>query len=231
MSGADIRLTSELDTDERADARFRSGFGCIRCGATIYYYAFLGTVQEAMLLCPSCVKRLQSGNVNADQLAALTRAPVLRQSGFSKAHLPFSHRLPVLRIGGSKAVTDTPVPLRVDAVAPLMFAPPRRGVGAVRISLRMTNASGRVETLIDNNEYVAPDGWTYAWLGKRMTVAAKDGPAILTLRFDDQSSIAVETLVTAINGRVLEGTEQWIDVDGVRYVDAVASGQLVGLDV
>jgi len=225
-------VARDLDSQERADVRFRCGFGCVRCGATIYVYVRTPGGDEPILLCPSCLELVRAGKLAGDQLAILAASPVLRQPAFSRDHLPFAARVPSICLAGTaRPLVDTPVPIRVDGVAPLMFAPPRRGIGATRISLRLGNGRGEPVILIDNNEYMGVRGWDYVWIGHRMSVTAHTGDAALTLRFDSANSITVELLRTRIGKRRLEVTEHALILDSVPVTTPFAQGVLVGLDI
>ena len=51
------------------------------------------------------------------------------------------------------------------------------------------------------------------------------------MRIVARNRLAVEHLRTTINGRRLEVTPDWLEVDGKRYVDRIGSGTLIGLEL
>ena len=114
----------------------------------------------------------------------------------------------------------------------LLFAPPRNGVGATRISVRLGDSMGNPVDIVDGNEWLIRDGsWAFAYRGDRYCFFSTRNDSLAILRIVMRNKIAVEHLRTTIRGRRVEVTQDWIQVDSVRFVDRVVSGQLIGLDL
>ncbi|PZU58584.1 MAG: hypothetical protein DI547_09590 [Sphingobium sp.] len=235
-----MRLMPDLPADARAELRYRCGFGCVRCGVTIYQYLALPIVRdrkaddppEPTMMCPTCHRLVEEERLTPSQVHVFHANPVARQRHFSRDRLPFSNDLPELAVGGSRAVRDTPIPLALEGEPLLLFAPPRQGVGATRISVRLGSGNGEAAQIIDGNEWLITDGsWSFAYRGDRYFVTEARGDGLAVLRIVQRNRIAVEHLRTNLRGRRIEATPDWVEVDGRRFVDRVSSGVLVGLDL
>ncbi|EZP73575.1 hypothetical protein BV96_01016 [Sphingomonas paucimobilis] len=221
----------DLTEQEREEVRQACGFACVRCGVTIYRYLRLPDAAQATLLCPTCHGLVEEGRLTAAQVHGFHTNPVVRQRHFARDRLPFSPELPMLIIGGTRLLRDTPIPLVLDGEPIMMFAPPRRSRGATRISLRMGAPDGSPVQVINGNEWLPTDGsWHFLLRGDRYSIMAARGEGLAVLRIVARNRIAVEHLRTTIRGRRLEVTPDWLEIDGKRYVDRIGSGALVGLE-
>ncbi|MGC4252787.1 MAG: hypothetical protein QM605_15295 [Sphingobium sp.] len=224
-------LLPDLTADERAAVRQACGFACIRCGVTIYRYLGLPEGRGATLMCPTCHGLVEEGRLTPAQVQNFHVNPVVRQRHFARDRLPFSSDLPHLIVGGTRLLRDTPIPITLDGEPILIFAPPRRSNGAIRISVRMGGADGKPVQVVDGNEWLPYDGsWHFLLRGDRYSMMAARGDGLAILRIVSRNRIAVEHLRTTIRGRRLEVTPDWLEVDGQRHVGRVASGTLIGLE-
>lgn len=239
-----MRTLPDLPADRRADLRYYCGFGCVRCGVTIYRYLALppmaeprngngGTRRdEATLLCPSCHDLVETERLTISQIHGFHANPLARQRHFARDRLPFTNDLPELAIGGSRAVRDTPIPLTVSGEPLLVFSPPRQGVGATRIGVRLGGHNGDPVQVVDYNEWLGrSEDWSFAHRGDRYVISALRGDSLAILRIVLRNRIAVEHLRTTLKGRRVEITADWIEIDSKRYVDRIPSGTLIGLDI
>ena len=221
----------ELTEQQREAVREACGFACVRCGVTIYRYLRLPDSAAATLLCPTCHALVEEGRLTTAQVQGFHTNPVVRQRHFARDRMPFSSELPMLIVGGSRLLRDTPIPLMLDGEPILMFAPPRRSRGATRISLRMGDADGDPVQVIQGNEWLPANGsWRFLLRGDRYSVMAARGDGLAILRIVARNRIAVEHLRTTIRGRRLEVTPDWLEIDGKRHVNRIGSGALVGLE-
>ena len=221
----------ELTEQQREAVREACGFACVRCGVTIYRYLRLPDSAAATLLCPTCHALVEEGRLTTAQVQGFHTNPVVRQRHFARDRMPFSSELPMLIVGGSRLLRDTPIPMMLDGEPILMFAPPRRSRGATRISLRMGDADGDPVQVIQGNEWLPANGsWRFLLRGDRYSVMAARGDGLAILRIVARNRIAVEHLRTTIRGRRLEVTPDWLEIDGKRHVNRIGSGALVGLE-
>lgn len=221
----------QLTAQQREDIRQSCGFACVRCGVTIYRYLRLPEGNGVTLLCPTCHGLVEEGRLTPAQVQSFHTNPVVRQRHFARDRLPFSQELPMLIIGGSRLLRDTPIPLTLEGEPILIFAPPRRGNGATRISLRMGTPEGMPVQVVDGNEWLPTNGsWHFLLRGDRYSIMAARGDGLAILRIVARNRIAVEHLRTTIRGRRLEVTPDWLEIDGKRYVDRIGSGELIGLE-
>lgn len=222
---------SDLTAQEQEDVRRACGFACVRCGVTIYRYLGLPESSGATLLCPTCHGLVEEGRLTPTQVHGFHTNPVVRQRHFARDRLPFSPDLPILIVGGTRLLRDTPIPVTVEGEPILIFAPPRHSNGATHISLRMGAPDGAPVQVIDSNQWLPGDGsWHFLLRGDRYSMMATRGDGLAVLRIVGRNRIAVEHLRTTIKGRKLEVTPDWLEIDGKRYVDRIGSGTLIGLE-
>ena len=221
---------SQLDAQQRDEITLACGFACVRCGVTIYRFLRMPESATATLLCPTCHGLVEEGRLTTTQVQGFHTNPVVRQRHFARDRLPFSPDLPIVVAGGS-LLRDTPIPLTVKGEPILIFAPPRRGNGAIHISLRMGGPDGAPVQVIDGNEWLPTDGsWHFLLRGDRYSIMAARGNGLAVLRIVSRNRIAVEHLRTTVRGRRLEVTPDWLEIDGKRYIDRVGSGELIGFE-
>lgn len=184
-----LRRLPELPADQRRDLRYHCGFGCVRCGVTIYEYLALPPLEKgkmatgpgddgpaATMLCPPCHALVENDRLTVAQVHGFHASPIARQRNFARDRLPFSNDLPELVIGGSRNISDTPVPVTMAGTPLLIFAPPREGVGATRITVRLGGTDGEPVHIVDANEWLVTDGsWRFAQRGDRYVFAAAEG--------------------------------------------------------
>lgn len=222
---------SDLTAQEQEGIRRACGFACVRCGVTIYRYLRLPEMSGATLLCPTCHGLVEEGRLTPTQVHSFHNNPVVRQRHFARDRLPFSPDLPILILGGTRLLRDTPIPLTVEGEPILIFAPPRSTNGATHISLRMGAPDGTPVQVIDGNQWMPGDGsWHFLLRGDRYSMMAARGDGLAILRIAGRNRIVVEHLRTTIRGRRLEVTPDWLEIDGKRHVDRIGSGGLIGLE-
>jgi len=235
-----MRPLPDLSPEDRADLRYHAGFGCVRCGVTIYQYLSLPQLSDtrkepsatSTMLCPVCHQLVEDGRLTPAQAHAFHASPIARQRHFARDRLPFSNELPEIVAGGSRAIKDTPVPIAIGGEPLLIFAPPRQGVGATRISVCLGDASGEPVHVVDGNEWLANDGgWTFAHRGDRYAFNAVRGESMLVLRIVQRNRMAIEHLRTTIRGTRVEVTPDWMQIGNQRFIDRIASGVFIGFDI
>lgn len=226
----------DLTQEQKRRARHDAGFGCVRCGVTIFHYVGvprenggLDDPPQLALLCPACLDRYLSGSVTPANLRWFHGSPIAGDPFFDRGHLPYTHLVPALLAGGPATVRQTPVPVMLGPVAPLRFDPPRSGVGAVHISVTLGDEGGVPVDIVIANEWSAPDAtWRFIGRSGRYMVESTRCDSQLILDFPSRDSIVVTLLRTTIAGKRLELTPDYLDIDGDRRVNAVASRSLVG---
>lgn len=234
MTGFSFDLLSGLSLGEKDRVEAESGFGCVRCGVTIYHYcvARWGEVERRFLLCPACYAKVAEGAINAVQLDRLTDDPIALLPHFRRDHLPFSSTLPRLSIAGRSDLAGISAPLMLGWIAPIRFFPPARGNGATFLSISMGDADGQPVALVERNEWVAdPKHWHFIARGERYHFTATVGEDRLVLRWLARDQVAVEQLLTRLNGRNVEVTQSVALLDGQPVRADFHENRMVGLQI
>ena len=236
MADRDIVEAAGLSEYAAAEVRHRCGYGCIRCGVTIYHYAVLPIPDDpdweapaTVLLCPECYALLRHRPLTAEQYGRILRRPVLRDPEFHRRHLPFGSILPRLRAGGPLPVQDVSVPLLAGDQAPLILSLPARGLGALRISLFLSGPDRVPRRVVDANHWAPEEeGWHFAHRASRYVVESDRSDARAELDFTAPGHITVVRLRTWLRDGLIDLTPDWLEVNGTRLTDVIESRQMVG---
>ncbi|HEY0959013.1 MAG TPA: hypothetical protein VGE05_07030 [Novosphingobium sp.] len=214
-----MRITSNaalLTQQDTRAARYASGFGCIRCGCTIFLYCHLEGHEEeqAFLLCADCRDRLNAMEDMAPVLAVLRRHPVAGQTGFNRAPLPYmrGYDIPDTHFPGGIVMRRTAFPIVFGGKPVIGLVPPEVYGGPVQLTMMLGRAGEATEVIVNANEWMAgKESWRFVWRGNRYRFESVDGTALLVLAFVDGDRIFVEQLRCHRGAHLLE-----IDANGVR---------------
>ncbi len=232
-------LNGPVEADLLSEARYASGFGCIRCGCTIFRYCTAQRDEDVadpalhpFLLCPPCLDLFAGGLPDAT-FAAIRARPLALQRDFDHTRLPFlpAERgldIPDIAIAGGITMYGTGIPIVFGGVPVIIIAPPEIPGGAIRLSISLGDGSGAPVRLIDNNEWVAPAGWRFVYAGRHYRIGRGDR-AWLELAFHPRTGLLLEEMRTTTGGRVLTIDEGGARVDGEPVVFPQASARVIGV--
>lgn len=234
-----VPTNGRTDADLLSEARYASGFGCVRCGCTIFRYCtawredgVASLAPHPFLLCPPCLALLSAG-VTDQAFTAIRAMPMALQRDFDHSRLPY---LPALRgldipdvtLAGGITMHGTGIPIVFGGVPVLVIAPPEIPGGAIRLSVSLGDGRGQPIRLIDANEWVAPPGWCFAHHGRRYLIGRADR-AWLELSFHLRTGIAIEELRTSSEGRVLTIDESGARLDGAPVSFRNTNARVIGV--
>lgn len=232
-------LSRHIPADIARAVRLRCGFGCARCGVTIYEYehffpdfadAAVHDADQIVLLCPTCHGLVTKGVFPKEMVAEASLNPKAKSQGFSSQALPFFKGLPSLKIGGGGLVENTPIPIEVFGNPLIRFDPAEDGSEVARISVNISDAFGESCLEVKENEWrVLSGAWDFEWRGTRYIFRDSQGVIFLSLDLrPSDSTIIVETLKTSVNGVPIHITENSMEFGGARFSGCVANGCQVG---
>lgn len=232
-------LDRSIPKDVKRAVRQRCGFGCARCGATIYEYEhFFPDFKDALshdassivLLCPSCHSLVTKGVLPKEQVAEFSEKPAALARGFSNQSLPVFRGVPSLKMGGGGLIKQTPIPIQLGGKPLISFFPPEDGSEITQLSFFASDSSGENLLEVINNEWKIQAGvWDFEWVGKRFQFKDSSGQPALVLRLEPPDFIAVEIFRSCHNGVPLEITEEAVRYGGITLIDNICSGCQVGL--
>jgi hypothetical protein len=186
-------------------ARFQSGFGCIRCGATIVHYCTQAqqtvkspNLEEIFLLCPHCFDQLNRQAQADHTLLVLRSNPLPLQHDFAKLHLPYSPSrnaldLPDVALGGRWLFHRVSIPMILRGLPVVAVEVPEIPGGALVMDITLCNAAGDPVRVVVGNEWVAPAGWSFHMVHNRYVI---EGPGVeLSLRYDASKGLDIDRLV------------------------------------
>lgn len=230
-----LGLSRPEDQGDRRYVRHVCGYGCIRCGATIYQYRTLSgreDVEDIILLCPPCAHALSSRPGAERALRVMRDAPVARQREFDRRRLPYGEGLPDVRVVPDATMRATPIPISFCGQPVLRLDPPEVPRAAVRIGLTLGRAGDEPRRLVVENEWLPGDGeWTFERPGNRYVVTSRDGSAQIILSIVTPKLLALELLRTHGGGVMLESGLNGTRIDGVARPTPSARSQIVGMAI
>ncbi len=228
------------------DARYRSGFGCIRCGCTVYRYcravsepgddpatAAIADDGALFLLCPPCLDRMRGNPDVASVLAVLLRNPLPRQNGFYRAGLPYMRgdRIADTHFASGAVMRATAFPVVFEGTALLALVQPEVDDGPMRLSVVLGGSDGLPAELVKSNVWVADERWRFERHNTRYIISQVAGDAFLELAFEPGMVMRIERLCTRLGGRTLHLDRTGCRVDGEPVVIRGGSSQLVGVRI
>ena len=234
-----VPLVGHGEADLLSEARYASGFGCVRCGCTVFRYCSAkrddgvsSLIPHPFLLCPPCIELLGAG-ISDQAFTAIRARPMALQRDFDHSRLPY---LPAQRGLDIPDVTATPgitmhgtgIPIVFGGIPVIVVAPPEIPGGAIRLSVSLGDGSGPPVRVLEANEWVAPPGWQFAHHGRRYQILRSDR-AWLELSFHPRTGITIEELRTSNGGRVLTIDETGARLDGAPVAFANTNARVIGV--
>ena len=231
-----MRITSNaalLTQQDTRAARYASGFGCIRCGCTIFLYSQLEGHEEgqAFLLCADCRDRLNTMEDMAPVLAVMKRRPVPGQTGFDRAPLPYmrGYDIPDTCFPGGVVMRRTAFPIVFGGKPVFSLMPPEIYGGPVQLTVMLGRAGLAPEVIVNANEWMGDEArWRFTWRGNRYRFESIDGLALLVLAFNGGDRISVEQLRCGSGPNLLEIDANGVRLDGCVIELASSDSQVIG---
>ncbi|MGD9809826.1 MAG: hypothetical protein AB7U35_00650 [Sphingobium sp.] len=222
----------------RAEIGYRCGHGCVRCGVTVHVFAGISDgetdvdMASVALLCPSCFGLLSQRPITREQFAVLVARPVARDLRFDRSRLPYFRGLPDIVAGGMAPVHGTSIPILVDGHPPLAIIPPMSGAGAMRIDLRLADAQGEQCHIVRSNAWYGMEGgWRFSYRSGSYEITSPTCDSRLVIQFSAPDTLTIVHLLTMIEGKRVEMTPRWLDIDGARITGAIASNRVIGFEI
>jgi hypothetical protein len=219
-------------------ARFQSGFGCIRCGATIFHYCTQAQqalhnpgLEEIFLLCPQCFEQLTRQAQADHTLVVLRSNPLPLQHDFAKAHLPYSPSrnaldLPDVALGGRWLFHRVSIPMILRGLPVVAVEVPEIPGGALVLDITLCNAAGDPVRVVVGNEWVAPAGWTFRMVSNRYII---EGPGFeLSLRYESSKGLDIDRLICTLDTLPVEITREAMTFKGEPLAIPPARNCVVG---
>jgi hypothetical protein len=231
-----VALARPGNEDDRRYVRHVCGYGCVRCGATVFQYRSVSgsaDPDDLVLLCPACAHAL-TGQPGAERaLRAMRASPLARQKLFDRRKLPYFNDLPDVTVVPGVTMHATPVPILFAGIPVLRFAPPEVQGGATAFSVALGVAGGEPQPIITANEWMIedPEEWTFARPSNNYVITSRDRSAQLIVAIVTQGHWSIELLRTHGDGTMLESGRHGTRIDGVAQITPPSRSQLVGMSI
>lgn len=230
-----VALARPGNEDDRRYVRHVCGYGCVRCGATVFQYRSISgsaDPDDLVLLCPACAHALK-GQPGAEKALRTMRAhPLARQKLFDRRKLPYYNDLPDIGVAPGVTMRATPIPILFSGAPVLRVAPPEVQGGATAFSVALGIAGGEPQPIVTANEWMPQnDDWTFERPGNHYVMTSRDRSAQLILAIVTPGLWSIELLRTHGEGRRLEAGRGGTRVDGVARETPASKAQLIGMSV
>jgi hypothetical protein len=225
-----------FDDSQRRSARVDSGFGCVRCGCTIYQYWQLTDeakgLSTAFLLCPPCGEVLAHADRGVETARKLIAHPLARQSGFDRRaslYVP-ALEIPDIILTPGTTMSRTVVPILFAGIPVVEFAPPERAGGAVRLSVTLAARRTAQTRAVCENEWATAEGlWKFERRGSHYRIASTDETAVLAFKVTQSGTVVIERLLTHDKSRTLQIGPEGVFVDQDKVNIPSSRAHLVGV--
>ncbi|MET0365162.1 MAG: hypothetical protein ABW169_10965 [Sphingobium sp.] len=230
-----LALSRPGDDEDRRHVRHLCGYGCVRCGATIYQYRTLSgsdVVDDIVLLCPPCAHALNGRPGAEEALRVMRDRPISRQAAFDRRKLPYTQEMPDLTVVPGVTMRKTPVPILFSGMPVLRLDAPELPGGAICISVALGRTGEEPRPLVLSNEWLpedGDDGWTFERPGNRYVITSRDRSAQIILVIVTPQLLALDLLRTHGGGRMLESGQFGTRLDGVLLDTPAAKSQIIGM--
>ncbi|WP_156135576.1 hypothetical protein [Novosphingobium malaysiense] len=231
-------LSRNIPDDVKRAVRQHCGFGCAICGTTIteYEHFFPDFVdaskhdpKKIVLLCPTHHSMVTKGIIPKEKVQESWAQPAAKDLGYSKTEHPWFKGIPSLKMGGGPLVQGTPIPIQVRGTNIIEFEPPEEGSNLARISAKLQDASGNNILSIDKNEWrVLSGSWDFKCVGNRYIFLDKFNAPSLILKMNPPNWIAIELLLTSIDGIPVKVTEEKLMIGSSTFSGGLFSNCRVG---
>ena len=232
-----VSRPADFSQRDYREARYTSGYGCIRCGCTIYQYCAAHDEVQAegdipFLLCVPCRDLLNGFDQGDSVLQVLRRSPLPAQAGFYRDMLPYmqGYNLPDTRLAGGTVMRQTAVPIMLGGKPVLGLGPPETYGGPAQISITLGAGDGVPVTIVKSNEWMVDGGgWRFERRSNRYSFKSADGEAELALAFGADKVVTIEKLYSRVGERELKLDNAGTRLNGATMTIANVDSQIIGV--
>lgn len=246
MSKNKYGLSRDIPAPIKREVRQRCGFGCVKCGMSVYEYEHLDPeFSEAkkhdpngiVLLCGGCHSLKTRRMLSVETIKKHAENPFCKREGMSSAWFDISDTHPEITLGNLSCI-DIKSLINIDGESIFSIEPPEEPGSPFRINAFLVNKKGEEILRIDNNEWKTPTtNWDVDVVGPRITIRNGLRDIALILRVEAPKSLIVERLEMLHRGvsiKCQEGHDlEIITQDGAKLTSGGASliGCSIGIDL
>ncbi|MFV3308593.1 hypothetical protein ACNFBT_25295 [Pseudomonas sp. NY15181] len=214
-----------VSQDVKREVRQRCGYGCVICGLGYYDYEhFNPDFKDAKehnpdgmtILCMQCNQKRARGTLSVETVAKANENPRCKQQGFTSEMFDLSSDSLQIVFAGV-TFTDCRTLIQVRGLDLLSIRSSDEPGAPPLLSGFFTDSTGAVTLKIEDNIWSAgADNWDVEVVGPRTTIRRGPGDIVLEIRVDPPRRLIIEKLSMEIEGVVINGTSESLQlcIDG-----------------
>lgn len=220
----------------RRMVRQRCGFGCVRCGLSLYDYEhFEPDFKDAQehnpegitLLCMQCNQKRLRKVLSVESVREANLNPKCLQQGFANEAFDFGSESIIVVFAGVTFTNCTHL-IRVAGIPILSIANPEQEGGPYRLSGRFADDCGQATLKIEENVWsVGADSWDVECEGPRIIVRRGFGDIVLILKSEPPKRLIIERINMEFEGVYFRGNQDLLEIS----TDQKNWSQWKGIDV
>ncbi len=195
--------------------RKRCGFGCVKCGCSIYHYHHFDPPFESAkehnaegitLLCPTCHQAAHKEILSISTIEDFNKNPYCLREGFSQYAYDLENLSEVIL--GTITFIDNPKMIEAFGECLLQIEPPEEPGRYPLLSAKFYDPSGKLIAKICRNVwYGNAENWDIKSEGKKVTIREAIREIVLILRFEAPIRLVVERINMFYKGLKIVGME------------------------
>jgi hypothetical protein len=181
------------------------------------------------LLCMQCNQKRARRTLSASTVSIANKNPKCKQQGFASEIFDLGSEPLDIKFAGSHYI-GCKVLIHIHGVDVLSVRPPEENGGPMLMSGAFADSTGSVTLRITDNVFsVGGDSWDVEVVGPLITVRRGPAHIVLQIRVNPPHGITVERIDMEVEGILLKGNADQLDVyDGARHIASISSGTMVG---
>ncbi|WP_053143697.1 HNH endonuclease [Erwinia billingiae] len=205
--------------------RQRDGFGCVLCATPIIDYEHVDPLfidatchdpAAITLLCPTCHRKVTSGQISKELVKKAMRDPAAKKAGQIGEQIYFCDSHPkVIFAGASFTRCDVPIHILGEDLISIDFVD-----GKYLLSACFWDEDGEQTLKIIKNEWVVSSEkvWDFRVIGNRIQIHQRMKKPAMTIRVENNNTFIVENFNMLIKNRVrIEGNQEKVIINGNHF--------------
>ena len=214
-------LGRTIPSSVKREVRQRCGFGCIRCGFSLYDYEhFSPDFKDAevhdpdgiTLLCMQCNQKRNRKVLSVESVRRANNDPKCLQQGFANEAFDFGSD-PIEVVFAGVTFTNCTHLIIVAGISVLSVTNPEQAGEPYRLSGRFSDDCGAATLKIEENIWsVGADNWDVECEGPKITIRRGPGDIVLVLRSEPPKKLIIERLNMEFEGMYFRGNQDLLEI-------------------
>ncbi len=214
-------LGRTIPSSIKREVRQRCGFGCVRCGLSLYDYEHFDpdfkdatehNPEGITLLCMQCNQKRNRKVLSVESVRTANDAPKCLEQGFANEAFDFGSE-PIEVVFAGVTFTNCTHLIRVAGIPILSVANPENVGEPYKLSGRFSDDGGEVTLKIEENIWsVGADNWDVECEGPKITIRRGPGDIVLVLKSEPPKRLVIERLNIEFEGIYFRGNNNLLEI-------------------